>query len=276
MNRLSKEKRTQVLKCLVDCVSVRGTVRITDVSKPTVLRVLADVGTACQKYHDAHVGGLSSQRIQVDEVWSFCYSKAKNVPAEKLGVFGYGDVWCWSGIDADSKLIVAWHVGKRGSRDAHLFMNDVARRLISRVQLTSDGHHVYLNAVADAFQRDVDYAMLVKMYGEDKQDETRYSPAVCVGARKETRIGRPDPDYISTSYIEKNNQTLRMSNKRFARLTNAHSKKLENHKHSLALHFMYYNYARICETIRCTPAMQAGLTDHVWSIEELAGLPDQD
>lgn len=275
MNRLRVEKRTQVLKCLVDCVSVRGTVRITDVSKPTVLRVLEDVGAACQRYHDERVYGLTSRRVQVDEIWSFVHAKAKNVPADKRGVFGYGDVWTWTAIDADSKLIIAWYVGRRDAGAAHIFMNDVASRIANRIQLTSDGNQVYLGAVDEAFNRQVDYAMLVKQYGESPEAEKRYSPAICVGAQKEPVRGRPDPAHISTSYVEKNNQTLRASNKRFARLTAAHSKKLANHKHSLALHFMYYNYARTCETIRCTPAMQAGLTDHVWEIEELGALADQ-
>jgi len=196
------------------------------------------------------------------------------VPAQYQGRFGYGDVWTWTAIDADSKFIVSWHIAKRGARDAEVFMKDLASRLANRVQLTSDGHHVYLQAVEEAFHRDVDYAQLVKIYGEDTQEqqEHRYSPAKCLGTRREARIGRPDPDHTSTSFVEKHNQTMRQNMRRYTRLTARHSKKVENHRYATALHFMHYNYARIGQTIRCAPAMEAGISDHAWSIEELVSV----
>lgn len=243
-----------------------------DCSKDAVLKLVVDAGVVCVAYHDAYVQGVTSQRVQVDEVWSFVHAKAKNVPQEKRGQFGYGDVWTWTAIDADSKLMIAWHVGRRDAGAAHVFMNDVAGRLANRVQLTSDGNHAYLSAVDEAFDRQIDYAMLIKQYGESAESEKRYSPAICVGAEKSPVRGRPDPEHISTSYIERSNLTIRMSNRRFTRLTNAFSKKLANHKHMLAIFFLYYNFARIHQTLRVTLAMQAGLSDHVWTLEDIAAL----
>ncbi|MGB8411442.1 MAG: IS1 family transposase [Candidatus Binatus sp.] len=234
-----------------------------------------DAGTACAAYHDQHVRGIASKRVQVDEIWSFVHAKAKNVPQEKRGQFGFGDVWTWTAIDADSKLMIAWHVGTRGADAAHAFMHDVAGRLANRIQLTSDGHHVYLDAVDAAFARDVDYAMLVKQYGTSPEAQKRYSPPVCLGTERTVMRGRPDPEHISTSYIERSNLTLRMQNRRFTRLTNAFSKKLANHKHMLAISWVFYNFARIHQTLRVTPAMEAGISDHVWTFEELAALADQ-
>jgi IS1 family transposase len=274
MNRLSLERRAQIISLLVEGNGVNAITRITGVSVHTVLNLLRDVGEACEAYHDEHVRGLTSRRVQADEIWSFCYAKKKNVPAEHQGKFGFGDVWTWTAIDADSKLIVSWHIGRRGSEDAMLFMRDVAARLTNRVQLTTDGHHAYLYAVEAAFSRDIDYAQLVKLYGEDVQEqaEHRYSPAKCLGTKREARIGSPDPDYISTSFVEKHNQTMRQSMRRYTRLTAGHSKKVENHRYATALHFMHYNFARTCQTVRCSPAMAAGIDSHLWSVEEIAAL----
>jgi IS1 family transposase len=274
MNMLSIEKRAQIVRLLVEGNGINAITRITDVAKNTVLKLLRDLGEACEEYHDKHVRGLTSKRIQCDELWSFCYAKKKNVPAEHQGEFGFGDVWTWTAIDADSKLIVSWHIGRRGAYDAQIFMNDVAARLANRVQLTTDGHNAYLYAVDYAFARDVDYAQLVKLYGEDvqEQQEHRYSPAKCLGTRRDVVRGQPDPDHISTSFVEKHNQTMRQSMRRYTRLTAGHSKRVENHCAATALHFMHYNFARICQTIRCTPAMEAGISDHVWEVEELVTL----
>lgn len=275
MNRLSTERRARILACLCEGNSVRATCRLLDCSKDAVLKLVVDAGTACADHHDAHVRGVTSKRVQVDEIWSFVHAKAKNVPQEKRGEFGYGDVWTWTAIDADSKLMIAWHVGRRDADAAHAFMNDVARRLANRVQLTSDGNHAYLSAVDEAFDRQIDYAMLIKQYGESPEAEKRYSPAICVGAEKSPVRGRPDPEHISTSYIERSNLTLRMQNRRFTRLTNAFSKKLANHKHMLAITWVFYNFARIHQTLRVTPAMEAGISDHVWTLEEIAALADE-
>jgi IS1 family transposase len=274
INTLSIEQRAQIVSLLVEGNGINAITRIIGVAKNTVLKLLRNLGEACEAYHDKHVVGLTSRRIQADEIWSFCYAKKKNVPAQHQGEFGFGDVWTWTAIDADSKLMVSWHIGRRGAQDALIFMRDVASRLASRVQLTTDGHHAYLQAVDEAFQRDVDYAQLVKIYGEDvqEQQEHRYSPAKCLGMRREPVRGRPDPDHISTSFVEKHNQTMRQSMRRYTRLTAGHSKKVENHRYATALHFVHYNYARICQSIRCAPAMEAGISDHVWSIEEIISL----
>lgn len=218
---------------------------------------------------------LPCTRLQCDEIWSFCYAKQKNVPEEMKGTFGFGDVWTWTAIDADTKLIPCWHVGRRSGADAAKFISDLASRLSRRVQLTTDSHRAYLQAVEGAFGAEIDYAMLHKLYSaEPSGSETRYSPAKCCGIRKAKVIGDPNMAHVSTSYVERMNLQIRMSMRRFTRLTNAHSKKLENHKHALALFFMCYNFARIHQTLRVTPAMEAGVTDHVWSLEEIAGLGD--
>jgi IS1 family transposase len=252
MNKLHPNKRAAVLRCLVDGVSVRGTVRITDVSKPTVLRVLEDVGAACQKYHDAHVGGLTSARVQMDEIWSFCYAKQKNVAAAKTPAAGAGDVWTWTGICADTKLVPSWLVGSRDAEAASVFIMDLASRMASRIQLTSDGHGPYLKAVEGAFGANVDYAMLVKVYGSSPEPRKRYSPAECVGCRHQRITGNPNEKHISTSFVERQNLTMRMSMRRFTRLTNGFSKKIENHGRAVALHFMYYNFGRIHKSLRVT------------------------
>ncbi len=248
---------------------------MTGVARNTVTKLLVDLGTACSEYQDRTLKNLSCKRLQLDEIWSFVYAKAKNVPAERAGEFGVGDVWTWTAIDAETKLIPSWMVGTRDGDAAKAFVNDLAGRLANRVQITSNGHSAYLQAIENAFGWDVDYAMLVKIYGAGGgQSETRYSPAVCIGCNKHRVTGNPDPKHVSTSYAERANLSMRMHMRRFTRLTNAFSKKLENHVHALSLYFQWYNFGRIHQTLRCTPAMRAGVSDHVWSIEEIVGLLD--
>lgn len=272
MNRLNKEQRTKIIAALVEGNSLRATARMCNVAFNTVLKLLPEIGQACMEYHDKHVRNLSCKRVQCDEIWSFCYAKDKNVPADKRGNFGYGDVWTWVAIDADTKLVASFTLGTRGAQTAKRFMDDLASRLATRVQLTTDGHRVYLQAVEDAFGKDIDYAMLVKLYGEDRRSEARYSPAGCIGCREIGIMGHPDPTHISTSHVERQNLTMRMSMRRFTRLTNAFSKKVDNHFWAIALHYMHYNFCRIHKSLRVTPAMEAGITDHVWGIEEIADL----
>jgi IS1 family transposase len=272
MNRLSKEQRAKIIASLVEGNSIRATARMCDVAFNTVLKLVPEIGAACAEYQDRVIRGVRSKRIQCDEIWSFCYAKAKNVPTDKQGQFGYGDVWTWVAIDPDSKLVVSWCVGSRGAGTAHAFMEDLAVRLANRVQLTTDGHRVYLEAVESAFGSEIDYSMLVKLYGNDAEAEKRYSPAECIGCQMVGISGRPDTRYISTSHVERQNLTMRMHMRRFTRLTNAFSKKVENHVAAIALHYMHYNFCRVHKTIRVTPAMEAGIADHVWTVEELAGL----
>jgi IS1 family transposase len=272
MNRLSKEQRTKIIAALVEGNSLRATSRMCDVAFNTVLKLLPEIGMACAEYQDKTLRNLACKRIQCDECWSFCYAKAKNVPADKQGQFGYGDVWTWVAIDPETKLVPSWCVGSRGAATARDFMHDLAGRLAHRVQLTTDGHRVYLEAVESAFGSEIDYSMLVKIYGADSEPDTRYSTGECIGCRKVGITGTPDPAHISTSHVERQNLTMRMSMRRFTRLTNAFSKKLENHVAAVALYYMHYNFCRIHQTLRVTPAMEAGIADHVWSIEELAGL----
>jgi IS1 family transposase len=274
MNKLSTAKRAAVVAALVEGNSIRATVRMTQVSKPTILKLLAQLGAACWNYHNDHVRRLRCKRVECDEIWQFCYSKEKNIPKEKLGQFGYGNVWTWTALDSDSKLIVSWCVGGRDAGTAYQFMQDVAARINTRIQMTTDGYRKYISAVEDAFGTGIDYAMLTKMYGKDTGEDTRYSPAKVLSTTTEVIKGNPDPDYISTSYVERQNLTMRMHMRRFTRLTNAFSKKVENHMAAVALHFVWYNFVRVHQTLRVTPAMEAGLSDHVWSIEELAGLLD--
>jgi IS1 family transposase len=272
MNKLSNAERTQVIKQIVEGSSIRSTVRITGVAKNTIVKLLREIGSACSQYQDKALRNLTCKRIQCDEIWSFCYAKDKNVPEEKRGTFGFGDVWTWTAIDPDSKLIASWAVGKRDAGTAYEFMNDLAGRLANRVQLTTDGHRAYLEAVESAFGSKVDYAMLIKLYGGDNAPETKYSPAECIGTKTIGVTGSPKAKHISTSHVERHNLTMRMSMRRFARLTNAFSKKLENHVAGLSLYFMYYNFCRIHQTLRVTPAMEAGITDHVWEVEEIVAL----
>ncbi len=234
--------------------------------------MLVEVGLACAEFQDKALRNLKCKRIQCDEIWAFCHAKDKNLPADKLGKFGYGSIWTWTALDADSKLIVAWMVGPRDTQAAVEFVNDLANRLSERVQLTTDGHRPYLEAVSYAFGGEIDYSMLIKLYGDNGDNEKRYSPADCIGVKKDTVSGRPDPKYVSTSYVERQNPTMRMHMRRFTRLTNGFSKKLENHIAAVSLHFMYYNFVRIHQTLRVTPAMAAGVTDRVWDIADIVRL----
>ena len=278
MNRLPPARRAQILGMLAEGNSLRSTSRMADVSINTVTKLLVDVGAACEEYQDRTLRNIKSRRIQCDEIWSFVYAKAKNVPEEHKGEWGYGDVWTWVAIDPDTKLVPSWGVGRRDGFTAAAFIRDLADRLSTRVQLTTDGHKVYLEAVEGAFGNDVDYAMLIKMYegdsGKNASAERRYSPATCTGSREQTITGNPDPAHVSTSHVERQNLTMRMSMRRFTRLTNGFSKKVDNHKAMVALHYMHYNFARIHKTLRVTPAMEAGISDHVWSLEEIAGLAE--
>jgi IS1 family transposase len=270
MNRLPLEKRVQILGLLVEGNSLRATTRLSGVSINTVSKLLADLGCACAEFHQNFVRDVPAKRIQCDEIWSFVGSKAKNTSPEKE-LQGWGDVWTWTAIDADSKLIVSYMLGGRGAATAHEFMKDLYSRLRSRVQMTTDGHRIYANAVEAAFGSEIDYAMLVKIYGASNDNpESRYSPATCIGCRTGVLSGKPDSRHISTSFVERQNLTMRMQMRRFTRLTNAFSKKLANHGHAVAIHFMHYNFVRIHKSLRVTPAMEAGLADHVWSLEELA------
>jgi IS1 family transposase len=244
---------------------------MTGVAKGTIITLLEDIGTACAEFHDRAVRNVRSRRIQCDEIWQFCYCKEKNVPAEKKGQFGYGDVWTWTAVDADSKLTIAYLVGRRDAGCAYEFIQDLAGRLANRVQLTTDGLKVYLEAVEGAFGCDIDYATLVKIYGA-AQEEVRYSPAVCLGAKAAVITGRPDSRYISTSYVERSNLTMRMSMRRFTRLTNGFSKKVENLRHAVALYAVHYNFCRIHQTLRVTPAMEAGLATSVWDVQDIVKL----
>jgi IS1 family transposase len=274
MNRLPLAKRAQIIGMLVEGTSLRATSRLADVSINTVTKLLLDVAEGCERYQDATLRDIKAKRVQCDEVWAFVYAKAKNVPESMAGAWGIGDVWTWTALDADSKLLISWAGGRRDAATGHAFMRDVASRLGHRVQLTSDGLKVYLEAIEGAFGADVDYAMLIKMYEGDsgKNPESRYSPGQCTGAHTQRITGNPDMAQVSTSYVERANLTMRMSMRRFTRLTNGFSKKVENHKAAVALYSMFYNFGRIHKTLRVTPAMEAGKADHVWSLEEIAGL----
>lgn len=274
MNRLSREKQVQVINCLVEGNSIRSTVRLTGVAKNTVIKLLVDLGTACQKYHDTHVRNLNSQNIQCDEIWSFVYAKAKNAPAEMKENGSAGDIWTWTALDSDSKLIVSWLVGGRDADYAIEFMDDGKSRLKSKVQLTTDGNRAYLQAVENSFGADIDYAMLIKHYGGTIEGARRYSPAVVTSIHTERIMGNPKSHKISTSHVERQNLTIRMQNRRFTRLTNAHSKKVDNHCYAIAIHFMYYNFVRVHGSLKTTPAVEAGITNHKWTLEELLGILD--
>src|SRR6185312_6678956 len=269
MNRMDTNRRAAIIAALVEGVGIRSTCRMTGASKGAVTNLIASLGPVCAAYMDQAFRELPCKYLEVDEIWAFCYSKQKNVPEKKQGTFGYGDVWTFTAIDAETKLIPSYMVGPRDGGTATEFMQDLAGRLSNRVQITSDGLKVYVGAVLDAFGGDVDYAMLQKIYGPAPTGpETRYSPAQCIGCKGETIQGTPDPKRISTSYVERANLSMRMGLRRYTRLTNGHSKKLENHCAALAIFFMHYNFARIHSTIRCSPAMKAGVTSHLWSIAE--------
>lgn len=252
--------------------SIRATVRMTCVAKNTVVRLLADVGQACAEYQHKVLRNLNCRRIQCDEIWAFCYGKDKNLPEDKQGKFGYGSVWTWVALCADSKLVPSWYIGNRNYEDARTFMDDVASRMAHRIQITTDGHGAYIEAVEEAFGGNVDFSQLIKMYGKPEEPDTKYSPPRCIGTRKHRLVGNPDSDKVSTSYVERQNLTMRMQMRRFTRLTNGFSKKIENLGHAVALHFMYYNFCRIHRSLRVTPAMEASVTDHVWEIEEILAL----
>lgn len=276
MNKLDIKTRARILACLVEGNSIRATVRMTGAAKNTVVKLLADVGTACAAYQDMVLRNLPCKRIQCDEIWSFVYAKQKNVAGAVAAPKGAGDAWTWTAICADTKLVASWMIGGRDAGYAHDFMQDLASRLANRVQLTTDGHHAYLKAVEGAFGVDVDYAMLIKIYGEAKNagPERKYSAAECIGTKVAEVSGKPDMVHVSTSYVERQNLTMRMSMRRMTRLTNGFSKKLENLAHAVALHFMWYNFGRIHQSLRITPAMAAGVSEHVWSLEEIAALAD--
>jgi IS1 family transposase len=271
MNCLGDKTRARVVNCLIEGCSIRATVRMTGVSKTTIMKLLADLGTACAAYHDRHVRNLRVRRLQADEIWQFVGAKAKNANPQKKQE-GWGDIWTWVGIDADTKLVVSYLVGGRGADWAMDFMQDCADRIDGRVQVTTDGHRAYLEAVEGAFGMDCDYAQLQKLFGAASENEIRYSPARVIGCDMKVVSGNPNPKYVSTSYVERQNLTMRMHMRRFTRLTNGFSKKVENHAHSVALHYMFYNFCRIHQTLRVTPAMEAQLADHVWSLEDLCAL----
>lgn len=273
MNKLDAETRSQILRMLYEGQSIRSIERISGASKNTIAKLLADAGAVCAAYQDEAFRELRCHRIQVDEIWSFTYAKAKNVAAAKAAPEGAGDTWTWTAICADTKLVPSWLVGGRDSEYAMAFIDDLASRLTNCVQLTSDGHRAYLEAVEGAFGADVDYAMLVKLYGTSSEAaKSRYSPAECIGACKDRIEANPDPRRVSTSYAERQNLTMRMHMRRFTRLTNAFSKKVENHAHAVALHFMYYNFVRVHKTLRMTPTMAAGVTDRLWEVADIVKL----
>lgn len=277
MNKLDAKTRALIIRLLVEGNSIRATSRIADVSKNTVNKLLIDAGKACAAYHDEHVRGVAATHVQADEIWAFCYAKQKNVAAAKAAPAEAGDIWTWTALDPASKLMISYTVGDRSQRTAREFMFDLAARIEGRCQLTTDGHGAYLKAVADAFGGDVDYAMLVKQYGDPtgtKGHERKYSPAECTGAIKEPILGKPDMAMVSTSHVERQNLTMRMGMRRFTRLTNAFSKKAENHAYAVALHFMHYNFCRTHKSLRMTPAMAAGLSASPWEVEDIVALVD--
>jgi IS1 family transposase len=278
MNKLSRERRAQIIGMMVEGNSIRAIVRMTRVSKNTVIKLLEDAGEAFLFYHDRYVRGIASHRVQCDEIWSFAGCKQKNVAKAKRKDLAYGDVWTWVAMDADTKVAISYLIGGRDAEYAMALMDDLRGRVTARLQLTTDGHSPYLQAVEEAFGGDIDYAMLVKLYGTppaEPEAARRYSPSDCIGTRKRAVTGNPDPRHVSTSYVEHQNLTMRMAIRRFARLTNAFSKKIENHAHSVAIHFMHYNFVRIHQSLRVTPAMAAGVTIKLWSLMDLVGVIEE-
>ena len=273
MNKLSTQKRVQIVAALVEGNSINATARMIGVSNNTVLKLLADLGDSCATYQDKAFRNLKCKRIECDEIWSFVHAKEGHLSSELQGVFGYGDVYTWVALDADTKLVPCWNVGRRDAISGEAFIKDLASRLANRVQLSTDGFRVYLTAIEEAFGADIDYGMIVKVYGHTQDESTRrYSPAECIGCDKVAVSGNPDMNLVSTSYIERQNLTMRMSMRRFTRLTNGFSKKIENHMHAIALHYMYYNFCRIHKSLRCSPAMAAGVSNTLWSIEDIVNL----
>lgn len=275
MNRLERNKQVQVLSVLTEGGSMRAASRMVGVSINTVTKLLVDTGRACAAYQDEVLRNLPCTKVQCDEIWSFCYSKAANVPKAKRRHFGYGDVWTWTALCADTKLVPCWLVSDRSAPAAHEFMQDLASRLGRRVQLTTDGYRAYMTAVEGAFGSEIDYAMLIKLYGASPEGEKRYSPPECVGTQTAHVMGKPNQQYVSTSFVERHNLTMRMNMRRFTRLTNGFSKKAENHAHAVALYFMHYNFVRIHKTLRVTPAMAAGVTNKLWELEDVVDLVEQ-
>lgn len=272
MNRLSTEKRAQIIGCLVEGNSIRATVRMTGAAKNTIVKLLADLGEACTEYQDGVLVDLPCTVVEADEIWSYCYAKQKNVPEQFKGTPGYGDVWTFTAICADTKLVPSWLVGERTKDDAEVFLTDLASRMANRIQLSTDGHGMYESTVGRSFNHDVDWAQIQKKYASEEVG--KYSPPVCVGTRTRVLKGDPDPARISTSYVERQNLTMRMGMRRFTRLTNGFSRKVENLAHAVSLHFMNYNFVRSHQTLGMTPAMAAGVADHKWSLEEIAALLD--
>jgi IS1 family transposase len=278
MNQTSTEKRAMIVNLLCEGNSIRATSRLTGASKNTIQKLQADLGVACSLFQDEIFVNLKCRRLQMDEVWAFILAKDRNLPKDKKGKVGFGSVWTWTCLDPESRAIIGWFVGDRSYASAYHFVRDIEARLANRVQLTTDGHRAYLDAVDSAFKGDVDYAMLNKIYTESADGnatQRKYSPGICMGTRKTVITGTPDRRHISTSLIEKSNQTIRMSMRRFTRLTNGHSKKLENHEHALAIFFCFYNFARVNAAHRVTPAMELGISDHVWTVEEMIALIDR-
>ncbi|HEX4276825.1 MAG TPA: IS1 family transposase [Bryobacteraceae bacterium] len=275
MNRLDSATRARAIAALVEGNSIRATSRMTGIARNSITDLLVEVGAACAEYQDGALRNLPCKRIQCDEIWAFCYAKDKNVPAEMKGRLGYGSIWTWTAIDADTKLIASWMVGSRYTESAHEFIQDLAGRLANRVQLTTDGHKPYLEAIDYAFSGDIDYAMLIKIYGDSGENEKRYSPAEWVASERKTISGSPARKHVSTSYVERQNLTMRMAMRRFTRLTNGFSKKLENHIAAVSLHFMRYNFVRIHQTLKVTPAMAAGVTNRLWEISDIVRLLEE-
>jgi len=273
MNKLTHEQRVQAVNCLIEGCSIRAAVRMTGIAKKTVMRLLREVGEVCESYQDRTLRNLRCRRIQVDELWGFNYCKAKNVTpeiAEKVA--NAGDVWLWVAIDPESKLVPCWTLGNRGAETAFGFIHDLKDRLANRVQLTSDGHRVYLEAVESAFGSDIDYAMLIKVFGRDQEPDTRYSPPECIGIQSAVITGNPNPNYISTSMVERQNWSVRTAMRRYTRLSNGFSRKIENHAAAVALNYFAYNFIKIHRTLRVSPAMAAGVSDHLWSVSDLVDL----
>jgi IS1 family transposase len=280
MNKLSRAERAQIIRALVEGNSIRSTARMTGAARNTITSLLVQLGTACAAYQDRKLRFLTSTRIECDEIWAFCYAKAKNVPEDHRDEFGYGDVWTWTAIDPETKLVPSWLVGMRDFDDARVFIADLRSRLMTpRVQITTDGHAPYIAAIEAEFGQDVDYAMLIKTYGIDDNmaaspTARRYSPNKVTSEQVRVVSGDPDPSFVSTSIVERQNLTMRMGMRRFTRLTNGFSKKVENHAAMVSLHFMYYNFGRVHSSLgkNTTPAMAAGVADHVWTCDEIAGL----